>query len=272
MASQIDQLRSSFSKMNTAQKKVFVENLTQKLKGVNNAEYTKFLNECVTTYSAEAMQGQSQQAAPVSRASPGGGAFCRKCGERLDAGAKFCVDCGAPASSAAAAYTAAPGSASALLNMPRKGVIIAICAVVLVAAAFMMLANGPAGGSGLTGTWEVTSFPWPGSFQSTVEFRGNRFTAISQAEFVNVQRPFHQIEILFLHIAGNNIINSLDFESIGNGGYRVVATGTYSISESGDTIEFVFSNGHIEILSFSRTENTFTIGHPMWLDQQFRRR
>ena len=53
MASQIDHLRSSFNTMNTAQKKVFIDNLTQKLKGVNNAEYTKFLNECVSVYNSE---------------------------------------------------------------------------------------------------------------------------------------------------------------------------------------------------------------------------
>jgi hypothetical protein len=39
--------------------------------------------------------------------------------------------------------------------------------------------------------------------------------------------------------------------------YRASITGTYSITD--DKIELVFSDGHIEVLDFSRTENTITI-------------
>lgn len=50
MASQIEQLRASFEKMNTTQKKAFIDNLKQKLQGNTNSEYTRFLNECVQKY------------------------------------------------------------------------------------------------------------------------------------------------------------------------------------------------------------------------------
>ena len=260
MTSQIDQLRSSFSKMNTAQKKVFIDNLTQKLKGVNNAEYTRFLDECVTTYSAEAIQGQSQQAAPVSQVSSGGAAFCTKCGERLDAGARFCAECGVPTTSAAAAYTAAPNFASALLNMPRNAVIIVICAVVL-AAVVLLLLNEPMGRSGLTGTWVPNN---PGYARSNIEFSGNRFTATS-----SVSRSWYWVSYisLFPDIVFVFYNDLDDLEHIGGNRYRFTATGTFSISESGDRIEFVFSNGDIVVLPFSRTENTIEIAH-----QRFTRR
>ena len=47
---QIESLRKQFQGMNTAQKKQFIKTLQQKLAGKNNAEYTKFLKECIDDY------------------------------------------------------------------------------------------------------------------------------------------------------------------------------------------------------------------------------
>ena len=47
---QIESLRKQFNGMNTAQKKQFIDNLKQKLVGKNNAEYNKFLAECIQDY------------------------------------------------------------------------------------------------------------------------------------------------------------------------------------------------------------------------------
>ncbi|MCL1882785.1 MAG: hypothetical protein FWF81_03420 [Defluviitaleaceae bacterium] len=57
MTSQIEQLRANFGRLNTAQKKQFIDNLKQKIQGKNNPEYAKFLNECIQSYNADIRRG-----------------------------------------------------------------------------------------------------------------------------------------------------------------------------------------------------------------------
>jgi len=53
MAAKITELRASFEKLSTTQKKQFITNYKEKLKGTKNKEYIDFLNECVKKYNAE---------------------------------------------------------------------------------------------------------------------------------------------------------------------------------------------------------------------------
>ena len=52
MNPQIEQLRKQFNGYNNAQKKQFIDNLKAKLKTNNNADYSRFLSECVQNYNA----------------------------------------------------------------------------------------------------------------------------------------------------------------------------------------------------------------------------
>jgi len=49
-SSKIEQLRVQFEKLPLDKKKVFIQNLNQKLAGNKNAEYKKFLNDCIMDY------------------------------------------------------------------------------------------------------------------------------------------------------------------------------------------------------------------------------
>ena len=49
----LEQLRIRFNGLTISQKKEFIDNLQQKLKEQNNAEYAQFLNECVSVYTSE---------------------------------------------------------------------------------------------------------------------------------------------------------------------------------------------------------------------------
>ena len=53
MSDKIDQLRIHFNGLNIPQKKEFIGKLQQKLRGQSNAEYSRFLNECVNRYNME---------------------------------------------------------------------------------------------------------------------------------------------------------------------------------------------------------------------------
>lgn len=50
LSSEIEQLRNSFDEMTMAEKKKLIDNLRDQLKIRKNAEYTKFLNDCIKTY------------------------------------------------------------------------------------------------------------------------------------------------------------------------------------------------------------------------------
>lgn len=54
---QIDNLRSHFSTLNTAQQKEFIDKLKVKVQASKSPEHTKFLNECVKKYNS-ALQPQ----------------------------------------------------------------------------------------------------------------------------------------------------------------------------------------------------------------------
>jgi len=79
--------------------------------------------------------------------------------------------------------------------------------------------------------------------------RGWRGRSISSSQFVR--------EYTTTQLASTGIGVFTEFEHIYRI-YRVLTTGTYSIAD--DHIEFVFSDGHIDVFSFRRTENTITIG------------
>lgn len=53
VAATLDSLRATFDKMNTAQKKAYIDKLKAKAPSMNNPVYTKFLNECMQKYNAE---------------------------------------------------------------------------------------------------------------------------------------------------------------------------------------------------------------------------
>jgi len=149
------------------------------------------------------------------------------------------------------------------------------------------------GGNNLNGTWEDT-YIFGDEYVSTIVFNGKNFTING---FTNVvltfrwedTRPSFVYFPLFIRNARNNIspfeeniIKNKTFEesnmySIGwknndakkmyedKGGERILRNiwkGTYSISE--DKIEFLFSNGSIEVFTFTRTENTINIDESLF--------
>ena len=59
MANQIEQLRTKFNGMSTAQKKIFINNLKKQLEGKNSPAYSQFLSECVKKYNTEMSKPKS---------------------------------------------------------------------------------------------------------------------------------------------------------------------------------------------------------------------
>lgn len=103
MSSQINQMRVQFNGMNNPQKKQFIDNLKVKLQNSNNAEYKKFLNECIQNYNT-AVKGTSVGAtskggtsSPIASSS---GAkqpsICATCGESVNSSEKRCPNCLTP--------------------------------------------------------------------------------------------------------------------------------------------------------------------------------
>lgn len=243
----IDDLRANFNAMSAVEKNNFIEKLRAKLQGINNTEYRNFLNECIRIYNAET-QGGSQTPS-------------------VD------FDIGD-----------IPNVAPRKQKKSLKGIVVALSAVAVVTFIFVagiavwtILNMGTQGGTSITGTWELSSDfdPWIDSSMvpsTTIEFRGNRFTATSYAfRFNRHTTPTinQRVRVIF----GDNQDRFDSMELIGTARifleylpiYLIVISGTYSLSESGDRMEFIFSNGDIAVVNFSRTENTITIGSQLFV-------
>lgn len=92
----------------------------------------------------------------------------------------------------------------------------------------------------------------------TVAFNGNRFTIINYFFHLHLQRHLPASGDLFRGYEDE----SGEFLGITSGGLtfnRFTATGTFSITD--DRIEFIRENGTIQVISFSRTENTLRLGN-----------
>jgi len=108
---------------------------------------------------------------------------------------------------------------------------------ILVILVFVLVFGCSATNNGLSGTWEYVDSPVGMNYNNgkdslyiwKIAFSGKKFT------------------ITGLILIGRSAENRVETEE----------KGTYSISDN--KIELVFSNGQIEVFSFSRTENTLSI-------------
>ena len=121
--------------------------------------------------------------------------------------------------------------------------------VVFVAISVVVFVAGCGDNGTLSGKWKAdTDERWNSGICGELEFQGKSFT------FTNERSTDHGVEYSIPDfVRGRLAIAAVNSES-----YRGVASGTYSLS--GNQIELKFSDGTIEVRSFSRTENTIKIG------------
>ena len=105
MSPQIESLRKQYQGMNTAQKKQFIDNLKQKLAGKNNAEYNKFLAECIQDYNTNTTDNSGSSSGATKNVSVAqtqvGNTVsansqlkkCGKCGAMIDSFQNRCPNC-----------------------------------------------------------------------------------------------------------------------------------------------------------------------------------
>jgi hypothetical protein len=94
--SQIDQLRKQFNGYDNAQKKQFIDNLKMKLQGKNNPEYTKFLNECISSYNASLRGSSLSTNSSLSNNDSDYTFKCSSCGAEIMPNQKTCFTCFKP--------------------------------------------------------------------------------------------------------------------------------------------------------------------------------
>jgi len=161
--------------------------------------------------------------------------------------------------------------------------------LVIIIFIFTISCNGS--GTNLGGIWEWKENT-DDEYGTLIEFKGSKFTFVEYQATYMVFEPHGWEQELFVHldfIDRNKIpfeeeeyikysyedLIKISYEdlitaqwikrfskeeydkSVGVGYIRGVRKGTFSISE--DNIELIFSNGSIEVFSFSRTENTILI-------------
>jgi hypothetical protein len=170
----------------------------------------------------------------------------------------------------------------------------------IVATLIIVFAISCNGSNGLSGTWETDSLDKyrdpDNEYRATIEFKGKRISITeyphitwggtgeplrlyprlsNELSFINREKyPFSEEDVILATPFGawENSVTKAPYGT-GYGDWRVskqmydrneriifrsVTKGTYSISDN--KIEMVFSGGSIEVYSFSRTENTITIG------------
>jgi hypothetical protein len=76
MTPQIAQLRTRFHDCNNSQKKDFIDKLSQKLQGNTNADYRKFLNECIANYNTAVRESNIAVSKPTQSIHALGIGFC----------------------------------------------------------------------------------------------------------------------------------------------------------------------------------------------------
>jgi hypothetical protein len=115
MSAQITQLQSHFDRLNTSQKKDFIDNLKKKLANNNSQEWRNFLNRCVATYNSELRSGGNKAPQSGGRTvAQGQTKFCPNCGHNFSGNTSpFCPECGT--------NTVARGTAQALQNSTAPG-------------------------------------------------------------------------------------------------------------------------------------------------------
>ena len=164
--------------------------------------------------------------------------FCSGCGNGLNDGAAFCSSCGkqhVDRSDGVQGNGESQPNVSELPNSSSKNKkIIGIAAAAVLIVVVLVVALGNSGG--LSGTWRCGGT----DFECIFEFRGRNFT------YSQTTRTFFRC-LLFWGVTPNQVVNQ-----------RETFRGTFSITD--DRIEFVFSDGSIEVMRFRRTENTITIG------------
>jgi hypothetical protein len=132
----------------------------------------------------------------------------------------------------------------------------------IVVIGFSMIACG--GDNKLSGTWD--SAP-QNEYNATISFSGKNFTITEYPSYSKDEynsywgwmsdsfsgrgKDFNRNNLILVNTIMYRAESKTDV-------YRNVMDGTYSISD--DKIELSYSDGEIKVLSFSRTENTITIG------------
>ena len=135
-------------------------------------------------------------------------------------------------------------------------IVIAIIVILLSVVGFIFLGN--AGSGGLSGKFGITG---PNAYEIVFEFSGNAFTLSGEQYRYPDGRLFGGAQGLggIIYVPKNDWDKGEErppsWDSATN---RYFTTkGKYSITDN--KIEFVYSDGKIEIYSFSRTENTITV-------------
>jgi hypothetical protein len=128
----------------------------------------------------------------------------------------------------------------------------------IVVIGFSMIACG--GDNKLSGTWESAPMY---EYDATISFSGKKFTITEYPAFDTNDYWWGWMSDSFSGrdrnwYKGKNEQFTLIKTEWGTEIYKNVMDGTYSISD--DKIELSYPDGEIKVLSFSRTENTITIG------------
>lgn len=183
--------------------------------------------------------------------------FCSSCGKPLSADTyKFCAACGSQV--VAKPSTVKIASVNWLFSKKIIWISIACLSVVIVGSAVLFALFSNRGE--LSGVWDMAGRR---GTATSIQFRGrNQFNVILYAEALYylpsgtfISRHGRPYRIVSGQPPWGAI--SSEWELIGLNYWRIMQTGTYSISDN--RIEFVFSDGTIRVMSFTRTENTIEI-------------
>ena len=204
--------------------------------------------------------------------------FCSQCGHDLaDSNGNFCPNCG----SARGNVPPAKEITSKLQNFhPNKKIVISVLIGVIVVVAFVFFQNRDsfAGNPyGLNGRWEEQYYLRRYGRPIYLEFRGNNIVQMSYREYwtndqitvadlengeVSISRMTNWIGASQVHTYEilEQIDMQWDMQWIFVSHFRKNVQGTFSISDDG-RIELIWPDGQgIQVLNFSRTENTIEIG------------
>ena len=135
-------------------------------------------------------------------------------------------------------------------------------------------AFGCNGSKRLSGTWKINDSTNYGN--AAIEFKGNNFL-ITQYPVIRIDRYRDGTSseswgrvLPFVERINRNALVLLREENYVRDGvsfyYRDETKGTYSISDN--KIELSFEEGSVKVLNFSRTENTITIDHLLFVQRK----
>ena len=182
--------------------------------------------------------------------------FCGNCGNKIGAGSAFCANCGKQVGGQVQAKPAAINSAASGALKKKKIIVVAALACIVCVVVILIVNSG---GGELDGIWENT----PSRFEPamTVEFSGNRFTWTETGEVIDSL-------VLTTVIRGTFSINDDRIELVTRSiEYDIESFPPhFTAQQRRETRELVLEyqvaaamEETIEVFSFSRTENTFTM-------------